>query len=124
MAYAQDGGKVSYPSDADYSADGSGQYRAVRRTATGIVLCGAADAGFLGILQDDPALGEWGTVKTRDVSKASIGAAVAAGARLTTDAAGRLVTAVAGNPIVARALEAGAASGHLISVEVGLSGVA
>lgn len=123
MAYAQDGALVAYNADADYSVDGTGQYRAVKRTATGIVLCGAADVGFLGILQDDPAAGEAGTVKTRDVSKAVIGAAVVAGARLTTDANARLITAVAGNTVVAWAMEPGGASGDVIAVEVGVAGV-
>lgn len=121
MAYAQDGGKVAYPADTDLSV--TGQYRAVKRTATGIALCGAADAGFLGILQDDPLAGESGTVKTRDVSKAVAGAAVAVGALLTTDAVGRLVPAALGNPAVARALEAAAADSDLFAVEVGLTGV-
>lgn len=121
MAYAQDGGKVAFPADVDLSV--TGQYRAVKRTATGIDLCVAADAGFVGILQDDPLAGESGTVKTRDVSVAVAGAAVAVGARLTTDATGRLVTAAVGNPVVAQALEAAAAASDLFAVEVGLTGV-
>lgn len=121
MAYSQDGGKVAYVADTDLSV--TGQYRAVKRTATGIALCGAADAGFLGILQDDPLAGESGTVKTRDVSKAVAGAAVAVGAFVTTDATGRLITAAVGNPRVGRALEAAAAASDLFPIEVGLSGV-
>ena len=119
MAYAQDGAFRSYDSDADLSAEGSGQYRCVRRTATGFALVGAANAAnVLGILQDNPRLGEGGTIKVRDVSKAVIGAAVAVDALLTTDAQSRLVTATTGQNVVARALEAGGTVNQLISVEL------
>jgi len=116
MAYAQDGSRRAYPADADYSV--TGQYRAMKRTATGIVQCGAADNDFLGMLQDDPKAGESGTVQVRDVSKAVAGGVVALTDELTTDATGRLVAAATGNPIVARPLEAAAAAGDLFSVEI------
>lgn len=122
MAYGQAGDKVAYAADADYSA--TGQYRAVKRTATGIVLCGANSNDFLGILQDDPALGEAGTVKTRDVSKVVAGGAFAAGDELTTDAAGRLVVATAGQQVLAVAVEPAAALGDISSASIGRRGLA
>lgn len=124
MAYAQDGAFVAYDSDADLSAEAAGQYRAVKRTATGFVLCVATDAAFLGVLQDDPAAGEPGTIKTRDVSKAAAGAAIAAGAAVTTDANGRFITAAATNVVVGRALEAAAAANDLFSLQIERAGVA
>lgn len=123
QSYGQAGDLRAYPSDANYSADGTGQYRAVKRTATGIVLCGAADVDFLGILQDDPALGQAGTVKTTGASKAVCGANVAITDELTTDSAGRLVAATTGQVIVARPLEANTGgSGVIIAVEIRVGG--
>lgn len=122
MAYGQSGGKVAYAADADYSV--TGQYRAVKRTATGIVLCGANSNDFLGVLQDDPKAGEAGTVKTRDVSKVVAGAAFVTGTELTSDATGRFVTATAGQHVLAVALEPAAAAGELTSAEVGRRGLA
>lgn len=118
MAYGQDGDRVAYASDADYSAEGSGQYRGVKRTATGVVLCGAADAAFLGILQDNPALGRTATVKAGGRSKAVAGAAIAINALLTTDAAARFVTATTGQRVHARALESASGSGVLLAVSI------
>lgn len=122
-SYGQAGDRRAYTSDANYSADGTGQYRAVKRTATGIVLCGVADVDFLGILQDDPATGQSGTVKTMGGSKAVVGANVAITDELTTDAAGRLVPATTGQVIVARPLEATTlGSGTIIAVEIRVGG--
>jgi hypothetical protein len=115
MAYGQDGGRVAYPADADFSA--TGQYRAVKRTATGIDLCGANAADFLGVLIDNPALGAAGTVQTRDAAKVAAGGVFAAGVALTTDADGRFVAAAAGEHVCAKALEAGAV-GNLTTVEL------
>lgn len=123
MAYSQDDALVSYPSDADYSADGTGQFRAVKRTATGVVLCGANEAVVLGILQNDPKTGEGATVKTQETSKAIAGAAVTVNARLATDAAGRLVAATSGQNVCAVALEAAAASGDQFAVRIRPGGV-
>lgn len=121
MPFAQDGAQRAFTADTDLRTS---QWCAVRRTATGIALAGAASVDFLGILQDDPDIGEAGTVKVRDVSKAKAGAAIAAGARLTTDATGRLITAAATNPIVGRALEAAAAADDLFAAEINPGGVA
>lgn len=115
MAYGQEGDRSAYPADADLST--TGQYRAVVRTATGIALAGAA-VRIYGILQDDPRAGEAGTVKKRGTSKAIAGAAFAAGVSLTTDAAGRFVTAAVGNPIVARSEEPAGALGHITTVDI------
>lgn len=115
-SYAQDGALRSHIADADFTA--SAQYRAVKRTSTGLALCGAADVGFYGVLQDDVPIGRYATAKVRDTSKMVAGAAVAAGAKLTTDASGRFVTAATGNTIVGRAREAAAAAGDLFAGEI------
>lgn len=123
-AYGQDGDRLAYPSDADLSADGAGQYRVVQRTATGFSLCTANDPDAIGILQDDPATGEAGTIKTDGVSKGQAGAAFTNRALLTTDATGRLVTATTGQNVVARALEAATAADQLVAVDIRLGGLA
>lgn len=122
MAYSQDGPLRSFPSDADYSADGTGQFRAVKRTATGIVLCGAADIDFLGILQDDPKTGEGGTVKVYGSTKAVAGGAILITDELTTDAAGRIVAATTGQVIVGRPLEVASGTGVLFAMEIRAGG--
>lgn len=116
MAYAQDGALRAYPADTDLST--TGQYCAVKRTATGIALCGANSTTFLGVLIDDPKAGEPGTAKVRDVAKAKAGAAFAIDVKLTTDASGRFVTATSGQNVWAKALEAAGAADELVSVEV------
>ncbi len=124
MAYSQDGPLRSFPSDADYSVDGTGQFRAVKLTTTGFVLCGAADGDFYGILQDDPKAGEGGTIKVNGSSKAVAGAAINANLteELTTDAAGRLVPATTGQVIVARPMQGASGSGVVIAVEIRAGG--
>lgn len=123
MAYSQDGFLRPYPSDADLSAEGAGQYRAVKRTATGFALCGAADVDFLGVLQDDPKLGESGTIKVGQATKAHAGAAIAITDELTTDSTGRFIAATTGNVVVGRPLEAAAAAGDLFAMEIRPGGI-
>jgi len=119
MAYTQDGDRFGAPAAADFSAEGAGQYRAVKRDAAGsVVLCAANDTGFEGILQDTPAVGRTATVKTMATSKAVIGAAVVNGALLTSDAAGRFVTATVGQRVLARAHAAGSGTGVIIPVRI------
>ena len=122
MANGQDGTRRAYASDANYSVDGTGQYRAVKRTATGVILCGAADIDFLGILQDDPALGEAATVKTDGATKAVAGGAIVITDELTTDAAGRIVAATTGQVIVGRPLEVASGTGVVFAMEIRAGG--
>lgn len=124
MAKSHDGPLMQDTSDADYSADGSGQFRGVKFSSTGVVLCGAADAGFVGVLQNNPALGESATFKHSDGSEAIAGAAIAKGAKVTTDANGRFVTATTGQFVCGVARSAAAASGDRFSLLVRAGGVA
>lgn len=122
--FAQDGAYRAAPAGANFSVDGTGQYRAVKLSAgtdavTGtVVLCGAADVDFAGVLQDDPAAGETATYKVRDGSWAIAGAAIVLTDELTTDAAGRFVPAATGNIIVGRPLSAAAVSGDKFSIDI------
>jgi len=98
------------------------QFKAVVFTSTGWALAGvgAQDVGFL---QDKPTTDEVAQVLVNGVSKAVAGAAVAKGARLRTDATGRLVTAVATEEAVARALTAAGAANEILSVDARYTGV-
>lgn len=94
------------------SGDLSGQqFRIVKLTATGIAVANATDLNQIGVLQDKPnALGVAGCVAITGVSKVKLGGVVAAGDRLTSDASGNAVVAVAGEQVVGIALVAGAAN--------------
>lgn len=95
------------------------QFRAVRITADYTVNNSAAGLDALGIQQDMPAAAGRGCrVRFDGTSKGVAGAAFAAGARLTTDATGRLVAAATGNFLVARALQAALAVGDVVEVQV------
>lgn len=115
-AYSQEGNKRAYTADNDYST--TGQYCAVKRTATGLALCGANSTTFLGVLIDDPKQGEPGTAVVAGAQKAKAGAAFAIDAKLTTDATGRFVTATSGQNVWAKALEAASAANELVAIEV------
>ncbi len=91
------------------------QFYAVK-TATGgkFAVAGSGEA-TLGILQDDPLINKVGCIMVHGVSKAVIGAAVAEGAGLESNASGKLITKTTGVE-VAIALEAGSAADTIISV--------
>lgn len=118
MAKSHDGNLIQDTSDADLSADGAGMFRGVKFTSTGFALCGANDVNFVGVLQNDPKLGESGTIKHSDVSKAIAGAAISKGALVTTDAAGRFVTATTGQNVCGRARSAAGGSGEQFALLV------
>ena len=94
------------------AADLSGkQYCAVKITASQKVnVCSVAGEMGIGILQNDPTQGQEASVMLTGISNAVYGAAVAAGASLTPNASGFLITAATGNKIIAVAIEAGAAN--------------
>ena len=116
MAVEQITGAIGFKvAAADLSAK---QFYSVKVDSTGkIALTGAGELG-LGILQNDPTAGLAANVAISGASKAVVGAAVAAGARLSSDANGKLITATAAKSVVAQALEAGAANGDIISVHI------
>jgi len=105
---------------ADLSAH---QFKLVKMTSTGVNLCGAGEAA-LGVLQNKPdALAQaatvWGPGST---SKVVAGAAVAKGAKITSDATGRAVTAASGNYEAGQALDAASAAGNLITIFINPQG--
>lgn len=99
---------------ADLSA---AQFLAVKLSADLTVnLAGAGEMAHA-ILQNKPLLGEGAELIRLGGSKAVLGGTVAAGDKLASDAAGKLVVAGAGNHVIAIALEAGAVD-EVCSVEV------
>ena len=108
MAYEQTLRTVGLPASADLSAS---QFCFVLVNSDGNLALPSAGGDADGVLQDKPsALGVFGEVGILGVSKLVVGAAgVTAGDLLTTDTAGKAVTAVSTNKILGRALATGAA---------------
>lgn len=100
--------------------------RAVRPHASnaGQVVQGAGSDGLFGIVNQPKGVASGERVDVTHVGEtlAEAGAAVAAGALLTSDSLGRLVTAApaagVNNRIIAIALEAASAAGDLIRVNI------
>ena len=93
----------------------------------GIVLADTAGELCLGILpaeQGDITAGEDVTVQIKECGLWKTGEAVAAGAALATDAAGKCVTAASGNFILGIALEAAAEADTVIKVQIVKAGFA
>lgn len=90
---------------------GSGQFLAVKQStaADRTVLLGntAGTIDILGILQNKPVSGDAADICILGTTKAVYGGTVVAGAFLTTDASGRLVTATTGQLACAKAVTAG-----------------
>lgn len=79
-------------------------------TAAKAALAGAADANLFGVLQNKPKIGEAASVRRGGMSKVHCGAAaIAIGAKITSDSLGKAITATATQRYCAVALEAGAA---------------
>jgi len=102
------------PANADMSAEATNQFCAVDVIpATGAGLSGpaialsGAGAAILGILQNNPFLGEAAEVMVAGVSKARLSGTVAEGALLMCDTAGKLLVATSGNQAIAKALSSG-----------------
>jgi hypothetical protein len=99
---------------ADLSAS---QFLFMNISSTGAALNTTAGAMVDGVLQNKPdALNKPATVAYSGVSKVIAGAAVAKGARVMSNTAGKAITGTATNIGVGRALEAASADGDAIAV--------
>lgn len=78
------------------------EYFACKRTSSGVNLCGANEYAD-GIISEGKAAGLHTSFKTGNQLKAIAGAAIAIGASVTTDAAGKFVTATTGQKATGRA---------------------
>lgn len=70
-------------------------------------LADADDLNQIGVIQNNPPSGQATTVRVLGVTKAAYGGTIAAGARVTSDAAGKIVTATTGKQVIGVALVAG-----------------
>jgi hypothetical protein len=119
MAYEENLEAISRPAGADLDAAGN-QYKVVKLNASGAVINFAADTDIpVGVLQNAPKSGDPARIAYSGVSKVRVGAAVAAGAQLTTNGSGQAITAVSTKYIIGSALTAGAAAGSVISALIG-----
>jgi hypothetical protein len=121
MAIKAVGTDISIVASGDLSAN---QFRAVKLDANGrTVLSGLGDLQTVGVQQDKPtALGQPSMVRISGVTKALAGGTVAIGARVTSDATGRLITATTGNQVLGIALTA-AVVGDIFTVLLDSRGV-
>lgn len=101
-------------SDVDLSAK---QYYGVKRTATGVTLCGAGDHCD-GVVSEGKAVGLHTSFKTGNQVKAIAGAAIAIGAKVTPDANGKFVTATTGTEVFGTARSAAGAANDLVSIDI------
>jgi hypothetical protein len=93
------------------------QYRAVKMSSTGLTPCTVAGEKIAGVSQNKPITGQVVDLAVVGVTKFVAGAAVARGALVMTDTAGRVITsATAGSTIIGWALEAAGAAGDIITV--------
>lgn len=82
---------------------------------------GATDL-LLGVLQDKPESGQAGCYRHMGTTKVVAGGAIAIGARVTSDATGEAVTTTTnGDVVVGVALEAAAADGDIIEIQLVMS---
>lgn len=103
-----------YPAEADLSA---AQYLIVQISATeGIDVAGAGEG--CGILVDNPALGEDGSVVVLGLTKVIAAGAINAGVRFTSDAAGKAVALATTNLCVGMTLEEAGAANQVIACVV------
>lgn len=99
------------------AADLSGnQFYGAKMSAAGWVLCSVLGEPCDGIIQDGTETDKSLKVEVSGRSKAVAGAAVAKGALVTVNAAGKFITAASGHYIFGRAMEAAAADGDIFSV--------
>ncbi len=105
--------------DADYRLK---QFYGVKVSATGIVLAGDGEAA-VGFLQNKPNITEQCEIAYAGPVKAIAGAVFARGIELACNAAGKVITAVAGKKVIGTALEAAAADGDVVTILITRNGI-
>ena len=121
-AHAEFGPQQSWPAvQANFNAT-SYQYRVMRFDAaqTCNVASNAVSADGLeapaGILQNNPLSGQAADIAYAGLSKAVAGAAITTREYITTNGSGKVITAVSGDMVMGRALEAVGAEDQVVSV--------
>lgn len=103
------------PASADLSAS---QYLFVVANSSAKVAVAGAGVSALGVLDNDPTLDQAATVIVSGVAKVKAGAAIAAGAKVQSNAAGKAITATSTAFVNGIALAAAAADNEVIPVLV------
>lgn len=93
------------------------EFYGVKRTATGVTLCAAGDHCD-GVISEGKNIGLHTSFKTGNQLKAIAGAAVAIGAKVTTDANGKFITATSGTEVFGTAISNAAAANDLFTIDV------
>ncbi len=108
----------SFVASADYSAK---QYYIMKQTTSttpyGIVLASAATDNVIGILQNEPNVGETGVVAIIGTAKVIAGTPISIGEFIVADSNGKANTIqAAGEIVIGQALEEATAAGDIIEV--------
>lgn len=94
----------------------SKQYTFVTIDTNGQLASPSAGGDVIGIIQDDPAAGEVGSVcRPGDITKVKLGGSVSAGNDVTCDGNGAAVAATSADRVHGKALEGGS-SGQLVTI--------
>lgn len=117
MATEQPGICISRVAGADLS---SSQYYIVDLNSSNLaVLCGDG-ASAIGVLQNNPALGEEAKIMISGLSKVVAGAAIDEGALLASDASGKAITAIAADFAIGMCTQAAGADTRVGQVALGV----
>ena len=115
MSFQQSLQTRSVPVTADMT---SKQYYIMKASSGSMAVCGAGQQP-IGVIQDTPAAsGRPGCLGFDGVSKVVAGAAISAGAYVSSDSAGKAVTAASGDFPLGIAESAATADGDVISVNL------
>jgi hypothetical protein len=104
---------------ADLSAS---QFFFLAVNASGQAAIAGSGVATIGVLQNKPASGQAAQVRTEGITKCVAGAAVAAGALVMSDAAGKAITATSTNDASGVALTAAGALNDIITVKIATYG--
>lgn len=120
MSYEEKLESISLIANGDQSGN---QYKFMAKGSSGIALNTTSGGQCVGVLQDKPTDTHVGAVAIKGVTKVVAGAAVADGADVMSDTAGRAITATGtGAYVQGQALEAATAAGQIIAMLIRPSG--
>lgn len=112
---------ISLDASTDLSAK---QFFFIETSSSSEAALSGAGEVVTGVLQNKPdAAGKSASVRVYGVSKVTAGAAITAGAEVSSDANGKAATSTTGDYIVGIALEAAAADGDIIAVLITHAGI-
>lgn len=120
MATVKDTIRKSYEAAADLSGD-QHKFVAIHATADTIVLAGLGARAF--VLEDDPALGQAGSVALSGITKVIAAGALNAMVEITPDAAGLATTALVTHEICGLTLTSVGAANALVQILIIANGV-